>query len=170
MLHDTVQDVGLELLLLGSGGTLWRCLSPGNTQHGCLNHTSSLPPKIATILSISIVKTEISEYEWRELGGKLSSHLQQQVDDGCLLARWRHAEVLHDEDPHEVKDVLFGRVVGQRRLGAHIAVLGLAAVHARVPSKGLELLDGRPHLVIEFSHLYKRRTVDSDGKRSSMHV
>lgn len=96
-----------------------------------------------------------------------SPHLQQQVDDGRLLARRRHAEVLHDQDPHEVKDVLLGWVVGQRRLGAHVAVLRLAAVHSRVPGKGLELLDGRPHLVIEFSHLHKTGTVDAFGKYSS---
>ena len=83
-------------------------------------------------------------------------HLQQQVDDGRLLAGRGHAEVVHDQDPHEVEDVLFGRVVGERRLGAHVTVFRLAAVHTGVPGKGLELLCGRPRLVVQISDLERK--------------
>lgn len=82
-----------------------------------------------------------------------SPHLQQQVNDGRLLAGRGHAEVVHDQDPHEVKDVLFGWVVGQGRLGAHVTVFRLAAVHTRVPSEGLELLGGRTRLVVQITDL-----------------
>lgn len=83
----------------------------------------------------------------------LSPHLKQQVNDGCLLAGRSHAEVVHDQNPHEVKDVLLGRVVGQGCLGAHITVFRLAAVHTRVPGEGLELLCGRTCLIIQITDL-----------------
>lgn len=80
-------------------------------------------------------------------------YLQQHVDDGRLLAGWSHAQVVHDQDSHEVKDVLFGWVVGQGRLGAHVTVFRLAAVHTRVPSKGLELFDGRTCFIVQIADL-----------------
>ena len=80
-------------------------------------------------------------------------HLQQEVDDGRLLAGRRHAQVVHDQDPHEVEDVLLGRVVGQGRLGAHVAVFRLAAVHSRVAGERLELFDGRTGFVVQIGDL-----------------
>lgn len=50
MLHDAVQDVGLELLLLGSCGTFWRSLLAGNTTLEPRSQTPplSLSPQTAT--------------------------------------------------------------------------------------------------------------------------
>lgn len=50
-------------------------------------------------------------------------------------------------------------MVRQRRFGAHVTVLGLAAVHTRVPGKGLELLNGRARLIIQVADLDRRRFV-----------
>lgn len=89
------------------------------------------------------------------MGSCLCSYLQQHINDGCLLAGWGHAEVVHDQNPHEVKDIFFGRVVGQGRLGAHVAVFRLAAVHARVPSEGLELFGGRTRFIVQITDLQR---------------
>lgn len=50
-------------------------------------------------------------------------HLQQQVNQRRLLAGRGKAEVVDDQDSHEVEDELLGWVIGQIGLGAHIAVL-----------------------------------------------
>lgn len=86
-------------------------------------------------------------------------HLQQQVDDGRLFAGRGHAQVVHDQDSHEVKDVLFGWVVGQGRLGADVTVFRLAAVHAGVPSESLELLGGRTCFIVQITDLERMTTI-----------
>lgn len=119
VLHHAVQDVGLELLLLRPGGALRRRLGQGGT---VIEETED---EEAEDEETEEEETEGEETEGEEIGDEdeaagdeepedelVGPHLQQQVDDGRLLAGRRHAQVVHDQDPHEVKDVLLGRVVG----------------------------------------------------------
>lgn len=156
MLHDTVQNVGLELLLLSSGGAL---------RGGLVNVKTHLEPSFTKPTSATVWASVpgnyriISGYVLHPAAARdsmemdVSPHLQQHVDDGRLLAGWGHAQVVHDQHSHEVKDVLLGWVVGQGRLGAHVTVFRLAAVHTRVPSKGLELFNGRTCFIIQITDL-----------------
>jgi len=129
VLHHAVQDVGLELLLLRPGGALRRRLGQGGT---VIEETEDeeaedeeTEDEEAEDEETEEEETEGEETEGEEIGDEdeaagdeepedelVGPHLQQQVDDGRLLAGRRHAQVVHDQDPHEVKDVLLGRVVG----------------------------------------------------------
>ena len=156
MLHDTVQDVRLKLLLLGSGGALWRRLGDRKRQIKTWKHPGPFPCCIGgqtQILNSTNTLTQLSLASVRLWFDDSAAHLQQKVDDGRLLAGRRHAQVVHDQDPHEVEDVLLGRVVGQGRLGAHVAVFRLTSVHSRVASERFELLDGRTRFVVQIGDL-----------------
>lgn len=50
-------------------------------------------------------------------------YLQQKIDEWSLLAGRCKAEVVYDQDAHEVKNELLSWVIGQIRLDPYVAVL-----------------------------------------------